>query len=117
MPMRVLFAGVRVRDLGASMGWYEHFFGRPADIVPNHREVIWQVADGGWLYVIADPAEAGCSLVTIVVDDLDAEICRVTAAGISLGAPETVGDAGRKVTARDLDGNTVALVEVHHGAA
>ena len=52
----VLFAGVPVADHPAARAWYERLFGRGPDMVPNQTEVVWQVAEGGWVYVVADAA-------------------------------------------------------------
>lgn len=113
--MQVLFAGVRVRELGPAKKWYERFIGRPADIVPNEHEVMWRVADGGWLYVLEHAERAGHSVVTIAVASLDEAVAEATARGIAIGPIEAVGDAGRKASTEDPDGNSVALVEVAAG--
>jgi hypothetical protein len=68
--MEVLFASVPVVSLDAAIDWYERLFGRKADIVPNEHEVMWCIADNGWLYVIQDPERAGKTVVTISVGDL-----------------------------------------------
>jgi hypothetical protein len=113
MPMEVLFAGVRVRELGPATDWYSRLFGREADIVPNDQEVMWRVSDGGWLYVIEDPGRAGKSLVTIAVSDIDTEVADLAGRDISMGAIEPVGDAARKATVEDLDGNSIAIIQVN----
>ena len=75
MDAQVLFAGVAITDLDAVRPWYEHLFGRPADIIPNENEVMWRAAaDAGWLYVVVDEERAGRSLVALSVADLDAEL-------------------------------------------
>lgn len=113
MPMEVLFAGIRVRELEPAVEWYSRLFGRPADIVPNDDEVMWRVADGGWLYVIRDSARAGNSLVTISVTDLDQAVDELACRGIALGPIAPVGDAARKATGEDPDGNSIDLIEVN----
>lgn len=112
MSMEVLFAGVRVRQLALAVDWYSRLFGRPPDIVPNEDEVMWRVADGGWLYVIEVAGSAGNSSVTIAVTDLDEAAADVAARGIAIGAIEAVGDAARKAATEDPDGNSLALIEV-----
>ena len=67
MTMEVLFASVPVADLHAAMGWYGQLFGRPADIVPNEDEAMWNITRNGWLYVIKDLERAGRTVVTISV--------------------------------------------------
>ena len=110
--MEVLFAGVRVRHLAPAVEWYGRLFGRAPDIVPNDDEVMWRVSDGGWIYVLQDPAAAGRSLVTIAVTDLDQETAVLAGRDIELGPIETIGDAARKATREDPDGNTISLIQV-----
>jgi predicted enzyme related to lactoylglutathione lyase len=112
MTMEVLFASVPVADLSASVGWYEVLFGRAADIVPNENEVMWSVADHGWLYVVEDPQRAGKTVVTISVDNLDQFVADIRARGISAGPIEAVGDAGQKANVVDRDGNVISLIQV-----
>lgn len=62
--MDVLFAGMPVARFQHAVDWYARFFGRAADIVANDHEVMWRVADTGWLNVLEDAAWAGRSVVT-----------------------------------------------------
>lgn len=110
--MEVLFASVPVADLEAAGLWYERLFGRPPDIVPNESEVMWRVTDGGWLYVIQDASRAGQTVVTISVRDLGAVVEELTGRGIHPGPITLIGEAGRKTTSTDPDGNAISLIEV-----
>jgi glyoxylase I family protein len=112
MAMGVLFASVPVADLHAAVPWYEQLFGRPPDIVPNENEVMWRVSEDGWLYVIQDTERAGRTVVTISVSDLEKVIGELAGRGIRPGQIEAVGEAGRKSTTVDLDGNAISLIEV-----
>jgi predicted enzyme related to lactoylglutathione lyase len=112
MKMEVLFAGVRVREIAPAAEWYARLFGRVADMVPNDDEVMWHVTDGAWLYVIRDAVRAGNSLVTICVTDLDAAVAELAGRDIAVGPIAPVGEAGRKATGEDPDGNSVDLIEV-----
>jgi hypothetical protein len=87
MVMEVLFASVpvTVTDLGATTGWYEQLFGRPADIVPNENEIMWSIAGNGWLYVVRDPERAGRTVVTISVSDLDQFVADLASRGSRMG--------------------------------
>lgn len=114
MPMEVLFAGVRVRDLARGVDWYGQLFGREPDIVPNDQEVMWRVVDGAWLYVIHDPDRAGHGLVTVCVTDLDQTMAELAGRGIRLRPIEPVGNAGRKAKGEDPDGNSVDVIQVSH---
>ena len=110
--MEVLFAGVRERQLAPAIDWYGRLFGRAPDIVPNDEEVMWRVTDGGWIYVLQDPARAGRSLVTIAVTDLEQETAGLAGRNIEFGPIEAIGDAARKATREDPDGNTISLIQV-----
>lgn len=112
MSMEVLFAGVRVRELAPAVEWYGRLFGRAPDIVPHEHEVMWRVSEGGWLYVLQDLAGAGSALVTIAVTDLDRQVAELADRGIHFGAIEPVGEAARKATIDDPDGNSIALIQV-----
>jgi predicted enzyme related to lactoylglutathione lyase len=112
----ILFAGVPVTDFGAAVLWYAQLFGRPADIIVKDDEVMWRFADAAWLYVIGDQERAGRALVTLCVTDLDQTVADIAGRGIACGAIELVGDAGRKATFTDADGNSLAFIEVASGA-
>ena len=115
--MEVLFASVPVADLRAGVSWYERLFGRPADLVPNEDEAMWQVTGGGWLYVLRDSRRAGSTVVTISVSDLDRFVGDLSTRGIDAGPIEDVGAAGRKATVTDPEGNVVSWIEVPTGTS
>jgi len=112
MDVEVAFVAVPVSDLDAGRDFFERLLGRPADIVPDEHEVMWRLAEAAWLYVVVDPARAGHGLATLSVGDLDATLAELDARGIRPPSVEDVGDAGRRATVRDPDGNTVAIIEV-----
>ena len=113
MDAQVLFAGVAITNLDAVRPWYEQLFGRPADIIPNENEVMWRAAaDAGWLYLVVDEQRAGRALVAPLGLRPRCRVVRVAQLGIEADVVEQVGEAGRKATLRDPDGNTVALLEV-----
>jgi catechol 2,3-dioxygenase-like lactoylglutathione lyase family enzyme len=103
----ILFAGLAVSDIASARAWYERLFGRPPDLVPHAREVAWQLASEGWVYVLEDAAQAGGGLITLVVEDLDAELAPLRERGVEV---ELVTEGRvRKALARDPDGNTIAF--------
>jgi len=110
--MNVLFAGVPVSHFRAAVDWYSQLFDREPDVVAHDREVMWRVADTSWLYVVEDQERAGHSLVGILVSDLDACVEDLEARGILADRVEWQGDAGRKATLIDPDGNSVGLIQV-----
>jgi catechol 2,3-dioxygenase-like lactoylglutathione lyase family enzyme len=103
----ILFAGVPVTDIAVAREWYERLLGRPPDLVPHDREVAWRLAEGGWVYVVEDPARAGRSLLTFIVDDLDAEVGPVEERG--LVAERLAGGPPFKAELADPDGNRVTF--------
>lgn len=106
MTVTEFFAGVPIRDLDAAIAWYERLAGRPFDFQPNDDEVVWRVA-GGWIYVVRDAPRAGNALLTLLVDDLDAEVAALAARGLEPAHREDV--PVRKARFEDPDGNWVTL--------
>jgi predicted enzyme related to lactoylglutathione lyase len=112
MAPNVLFAGVATADLDRAAAWYDALLGRPADIVVNDDEVMWQIGTEGWLYLVRDPARAGQALVTVAVPDLGAALSDMTRRGLRPPPIEIIEGAGRKAPVVDPEGNTVTLIEV-----
>jgi catechol 2,3-dioxygenase-like lactoylglutathione lyase family enzyme len=105
--MSILFAGMPVTDIGSAREWYERLLGRPPDMVPHDREVVWQLAGAGWVYVVENPERAGKSLLTLLVEDLDAEVASVAERGLSPDA--RMEGPPRKAEFLDPDGNKVTF--------
>jgi hypothetical protein len=103
-----LFAGVRVRDFHAARPWYERLLGKPT-FFPHATEAVWTLAEGRSVYVVELAAGAGNSVVTIVLDDLDARVAAIAARGLEPDERETYDDGMRKVIYRDRDGNELGF--------
>ncbi|MGY1640722.1 VOC family protein [Geodermatophilus sp. SYSU D00703] len=110
--METLFAGIAVADLPRAAEWYGRLFDRDPDVVAHDREVLWQVAEAGWVYVVEDAARAGRGLVALTVPDLDATVADLGARGI--GSCDVTRESGvaRKAVVTDPEGNTVAFLEI-----
>jgi predicted enzyme related to lactoylglutathione lyase len=104
-----VFCGIPTADFGSAASWYERLLGRPPDNLPKEDEAVWQLADGGLIYLVSDAQRAGNGLLTLIVNDLDAEIAELKRRGIEIGAIETMPGAARKVTVTDPDGNSVTM--------
>ena len=102
-----LFAGLRVRDYQAARPWYEQLLGEPS-FLPHDTEAVWTLADDRSVYIV-EHAEAGHSVVTLFVDDLDGVVGEIAARGLEPAERETYGNGVRKVTYRDPDGNEVGF--------
>lgn len=115
MKIEVAFTGVPVSELARGRDFFERLLGSPPDVLVNENEVMWQVADGAWLYVVVDPPRAGRALAAISVPDLDAALAELASRSIEPFIVEQVGETARKATVLDPDGNSVAIIEVREG--
>lgn len=103
-----LFAGLRVRDFRAARAWYERLLGEPT-FFPHATEAVWTLADERSVYVVEHPDGAGKSVVTIFLDDLDAQIAAIADRGLRPDERETYSNGVRKVIYRDPDGNELGF--------
>jgi catechol 2,3-dioxygenase-like lactoylglutathione lyase family enzyme len=110
-----LYAGLRVRDFGAAREWYERLLGEPA-FFPHSTEAVWMLAEGGSVFVVQDADRAGHCLVTIMVDDLDAQVAEIATRGLDPDERVTYSSGARKAIYRDPDGNELGLGGVPVGA-
>ncbi len=112
MEIEVAFTGVPVSDLTRGQDFFERILGKPPDVPVNENEVMWQVADAAWLYVVVDPTRAGRALAAVSVPDLDGALEELASRGIEPSMIEQPGPSARKATIFDPDGNSVAIIEV-----
>lgn len=73
---------------------------------------MWRTVANGWIYLLADEQRAGRALITLCVADLESVVADIADNGFTVGSVERVGDAGRRATLNDPDGNTVSFIEV-----
>ena len=110
MTFTYAFAGLAVSDFAAAYAWYVRLLGRPADMFPHEREAVWRLTSGGAIYVVSDPDRAGNGLVTLALDDLDAQAQRLKMNGLEFEEPSN-DTAPRRLVVRDVDGNTITFFE------
>jgi catechol 2,3-dioxygenase-like lactoylglutathione lyase family enzyme len=103
-----LFAGLRVREFESARAWYERLLGEPA-FFPHATEAVWTLADERSVYVVEHPQGAGSSVVTVIVDDLDAHVAAIAARGLQPDEQVTYSHGVRKALYRDPDGNEVGF--------
>ena len=73
-----LFAAIPTADYAVGRAWWERFFGREPDLLPNDHEAAWRVTTDGWIYVNGRRGARGDGATsTLLVDDLDAWIERL----------------------------------------
>ena len=103
-----LFAGLRVRDFRAARPWYERMFGEPS-FFPHDTEAVWTLAEDRSVYVVEHAEGAGHSVVTIFLEDLDAQVAAAADRGLEPEERLTYSNGVRKAHYRDPDGNEVAF--------
>lgn len=113
VELGIRFTGVPVADFAGTVGWYERLLGRPADVPVHDSEVMWKLTETSWLYVLADAGRAGHALVTVSVPDIEAALGEIASRGIDPPVIGEMGEAGRKASFLDPEGNTFALIEVY----
>jgi hypothetical protein len=96
-----------MRDYRAALPWYEQLLGEPS-FFPHDTEAVWTLADDRSVYIV-EHAEAGHSVVTLFVDDLDGVVAGIAGRGLEPAERETYSNGVRKVTYRDPDGNEVGF--------
>jgi len=101
MAIQHVMAAVPTADYEAARAWYEQLFGRPPDVIVKDDESMWQLAQGGWVYLVADSERAGTAMLTLMVDDVEAH-----APGEEI---ETVPGSFRRAVLSDPDGNRIAI--------
>lgn len=103
-----LYAGLRVRDFQAARPWYEQLLGEPT-FLPHATEAVWTLAEDRSVYVAEHADGAGHSVVTVFVDDLDANVAAIAARGLEPDEHLTYSNGVRKALYRDPDGNELGF--------
>ena len=71
---------------------------------------MWELAEHRWVFIEQRPERAGRSILTILVDDLDAFIAQISARGLEpSGWEPDLPDGMRKAIYRDPDGNEFGI--------
>jgi hypothetical protein len=104
-----VYAGICVSDYAAARPWYERLLGSEPTFLAHETEAVWQLAEGGSIFVVEDAERAGHALHTIWVDDLDSLVSEIDSRGISPAERETYSNGVRKVIYRDADGNELGF--------
>jgi catechol 2,3-dioxygenase-like lactoylglutathione lyase family enzyme len=104
------FAGLAVASYAAAYDWYSRLLGRPADMFPHDREAVWRLTPNGSIYLVEDPERAGTGIVTLALDDLDAQEKRLRDGGLTF-TEQSDGVAPRRLVVRDVDGNRLTFFQ------
>ena len=115
MAINNALASLSVKDLRASVLWYQALLGRPADSNPMPEVAEWKFARGGWLQVYQNEERAGAGSVTLAVSDVDEQIVALKRIGIDPGRIID-GPKVKVVMIRDPDGNSIAFAQAKDGS-
>lgn len=102
-----VFAGIPVTDLDTARAWYERLTGEPPFMQPNDDEYVWRLEEHSWIYVVRDAERAGNALLTVIVDDLDAQVAGLAERGLTTLPIETMDNGVRTAEIRDPAGNLI----------
>ena len=106
--MKLAFIELGVRNLAASLRWYERALGFTAELVDEAHG--FAMMRGGTLAL--KQGARGSARLQFEVASIDAERARLILLGIGPdGDVKTSPEGYRRVTYRDPDGNAVALFE------
>lgn len=112
MQIDSILTGIAVREIEAALDYYERLFGAPPDDRPMSTVAEWHLP-AGVVQLVADPDRAGRSVVTLVVDDLDATLDELSGRGITATTVGTQSSApGGLAVLADPEGTMLTLVTV-----
>ncbi len=109
MAITEFFAGIAVADYRSMLAWYERLIGKPPDFFPQDGEAVWHVTEHAWIYVVADAERAGKALLTILVDDLEAQVAQLAERGLPVGPIDVMAGAALKIAISDPEGNRITF--------
>jgi hypothetical protein len=111
MSVSNALAGVAVRDLGASLRWYEHLLDETA-FRPMKEVGEFRFERGGSLQVFEDSRRAGASSVTLAVTDLDEQLDDLKRKGIPTDQVHRTAQVSTAII-QDPDGNQIVFAAAH----
>ena len=110
MRIQGVYAAVAANDMRASEAFYAKLFGRGPDDRPMDSLIQWRDVAGANVQVFLSEKNAGASMMTIVVPDMDEARRALGELGLTFGEA-TAGDFGRIAHITDPAGNELVLAE------
>lgn len=108
-----VFIGVTVSELAVSERWYQRFFDRAPDVLVSVDEVMWQLNEQSWLFIVQDESAERSANLVLAADDLTRALEDLARRGIEPRELEVIEGAGRKAYFRDPDDNELVLAEIY----
>ena len=110
MTINNAIASLAVKDLDASVAWYQKVIGRQPDSRPMPEVAEWKFERGGWLQVYQLPARAGSGSVTLAVSSIAETIAALDKLAIDTSQRPS-REKVKTVMVADPDGNHIAFAE------
>lgn len=110
MKIQGIYAALATADMAASERFYTLLFGRGPDDRPVDGLIQWRDIAGANVQIFLNERNAGSSMCTIVVPDMDDARTSLEDAELTLGK-ENEGNFGKIAHVRDPDGNQITLAE------
>lgn len=110
MPIEKIYAQLNCTDMERSAAWLAKIFGRPADAAPMDGLNEWHHADNAGVQLVQNGTDAGRGYLTLIVEDIEAELARLSDAGIKT-EKATTGNMATVSQLVDPDGNKVVLAQ------
>jgi hypothetical protein len=104
-----IYAVISTARLARAHDWYARLFGRRSDLHPMSDVHEWHFPNGG-VQLVADAGRAGSSMLTLIVNDLDAVRADLRSRRLSLG-PASGSDFATVAQIRDPEGNQITFAE------
>ena len=109
MNFKNALAGIAVKDIDASIVWYQELLGRPPDIRPLAHVAAWQFPEGGWIEVFRDEMRAGQSTIILAVVSLESQLEALAEMGAEVTHLAPSAEIGEVAIIHDPDGNRVVF--------
>ena len=110
MRIQGIYAAVAAEDMRASEAFYTKLFGRGPDDRPMDSLIQWRDVAGANVQIFLNEKNAGASMATIVVPDMDEARASLSDEGLTFSEAQK-GDYGRIAHIRDPAGNQITLAE------
>lgn len=110
MAITSVAAVIPVADLEVALPWYQRLLGRPADRLPMEGLAEWQLTSTGVIQQVRDADRADAALMTLFVDDLEANVATLANRDLPV-SPITTGDIARFATIADPEGHMMTFAE------
>jgi predicted enzyme related to lactoylglutathione lyase len=114
MEIQGIYVALATAEMTASERFYTMLFERGPDDRPIAGLIQWRDVAGANVQIFLNKANAGSSMCTIVVPDMDQARASLKSADVALG-DERSGEFGRIAHISDPDGNQITLAEPPRG--